>query len=608
MLSRTPPRKDCRTTVVIPSPTRAESNDQADESNKRIPSVEEFLARFDEQAASCLENAYLTDHEMIRSVDDESVFTTLCEDVFSLVNIQVDLLHEYLLVKKLSTTEDGQSVILVALLCIVRHLHRLQMQHRDRFLLDLESSCAAANDFMRMIECFDELLESVHRRYPRLKLLLMNHSSKSEEDAAKLEQLEVESSDLVALYGNDAVYSVQRSQIFVMKTIQQSSIPQDLFSVEWEVDFVYNEVALAIVKTVEDFLYDYHDHLSNSFLYGKIVGALVRSIVSFYVQCLLRKADHIRRRKRRGKRFGPVESPFVSPGRAVLRMMYDIEVFRSYFHNLVNQLPELARLVDEELSVLVIIHECLILAIDNANVSAVEELTVVLHKRTGATVHVTRYIMKDLWLLVARHREQGRILHDTLQLLEGELQLVSDNLDQRQHEQSGPRSRDHLPGLRLKEVLEQFYEGRLVQDSIRPCGPCLDLVQTAQSLHGAKSSVGKCSPSQPRDSPTGIASIFNLDFLNIPKDEEVKETSSDGRLVFPNFNFTDVPLTKTSNLQSIDQSARPSKEEHEHMLITLREKLCANLKLHNIRFIARYAAIGFDQRLTEINGWGETFR
>jgi hypothetical protein len=85
---------------------------------------------------------------------------------------------------------------------------------------------------------------------------------------------------------------------------------------------------------------------------------------------------------------------------------------------LVNQLPELARLVDEELSVLVIIHECLILAIDNANVSAVEELTVVLHKRTGATVHVTRYIMKDLWLLVARHREQRRILHDTLQLLE----------------------------------------------------------------------------------------------------------------------------------------------------------------------------------------------
>jgi hypothetical protein len=34
----------------------------------------------------------------------------------------------------------------------------------------------------------------------------MNHSSKSEEDAAKLELLELESSDLAALYGNDAVY------------------------------------------------------------------------------------------------------------------------------------------------------------------------------------------------------------------------------------------------------------------------------------------------------------------------------------------------------------------------------------------------------------------
>jgi hypothetical protein len=35
----------------------------------------------------------------------------------------------------------------------------------------------------------------------------------------------------------------------------------------------------------------------------------------------------------------------------VSRMMYDIEVFRSYFQNLVGQLPELARLVDRALGV-----------------------------------------------------------------------------------------------------------------------------------------------------------------------------------------------------------------------------------------------------------------
>jgi hypothetical protein len=58
LLSLTPPRKHWRTTVTR-TPTRTEGNDQADDSTKRIPPVEEFLARFDEQASSCLENAYL---------------------------------------------------------------------------------------------------------------------------------------------------------------------------------------------------------------------------------------------------------------------------------------------------------------------------------------------------------------------------------------------------------------------------------------------------------------------------------------------------------------------------------------------------------------------
>ncbi len=141
-------------------------------------------------------------------------------------------------------------------------------------------------------------------------------------------------------------------------------------------------------------------------------------------------------------------------------MMYDIEVFQSYFQNLVGQLPELARLVDEELSVLVVIHECLLLATDAANGSTVEELIMVLHKRTGANMHVTRYIMKDLWLLAAREVVPGSVLYNTLTKMKGDLQLLSTNLDQRQHEHSGPPPRDQLPGLRLKDFLDQFYEHR----------------------------------------------------------------------------------------------------------------------------------------------------
>lgn len=391
---------------------------------------------------------------------DESLFTTLCEDVFSLVNIQVDLLHEYLQVNKIEKTETGQTLILVSLLSIVRNLHDLQLRHRDRFLQDLEFFCAAANDFMRMIECFDDLMESIHRRYPRLKLL-MNQPVQNEDDAAAMALLESESSDLIALYGNDAVYSVQRSHIIVIDYLQQSSIPLDLFSPAWEDDFHNNEVARAIVTHAENFLRDCHDQLSNAFLYGKVVGALVRSIVCFYVKCLLQKAKRVRLHKRGEAHAGSVESPFVTPSRAVLRMLYDIEVLRKYFLHLIKQLPELSRLVEEELSILVVLHECLTLASDEFDTSTPDDLIVVLHKRTGANVAVTRYLMKDLWLLAAREPDRHRAIYNTLTLLKGELRVLSQNLDQSMQDPTSPRSRDHIPGLILKEVLEQFYDHRI---------------------------------------------------------------------------------------------------------------------------------------------------
>ena len=400
-----------------------------------------------------------TDHELVQSVD-ESLFTTLCEDVFSLVNIQVDLLHEYLQINKIEKTEAGQSLILVSLISIVRNLHELQLQHRDRFLQNLEFSCAAANDFMRMIECFDDLMESIHRRYPRLKLLI-NHPVQNEEDSAYMALLESESSDLIALYGNDAVYSVQRSQMAAIDNIQQSSIPLDLFSVAWEDEFHNNEVARAIVSHAENFLRECHDQLSNAFLYGKIVSALIRAIVCFYVKCLLQKAKRVRLHKRGEADTGSLETPFVTPNRAVLRMLHDIEVFRKYFLHLIKPLPELARLVEDELSILVVFHECLTLASDDRDLSTPEDLIMVLHKRTGANPAVTRYIMKDLWLLAARDPDRQRALYNTLTLLKGDLRVLSINLDENVKDATSSRPRDHLPGLILKEVLEQFYDHRI---------------------------------------------------------------------------------------------------------------------------------------------------
>ena len=67
----------------------------------------------------------------------------------------------------------------------------MQIQHRDKFLRTLESSCAAANDFMNMIECLDEVMEKMI--YPRLG----QKRGRRKEDAAKISMLEKEVSDLV---------------------------------------------------------------------------------------------------------------------------------------------------------------------------------------------------------------------------------------------------------------------------------------------------------------------------------------------------------------------------------------------------------------------------
>lgn len=196
------------------------------------------------------------------------------------------------------------------------------------------------------------------------------------------------------MYGKDVVFAVQRAQIFVMSTIQKSAIPDDLFNRDWEDKYVYYEVSKSIVSTMDDFLSDFHKYLSNDFLYFKIVEALIRATVCFYIRTLVQKADKVRR-KCRSHPFGPAEPPFNSPTRAVLRMMYDIEIFTSFFDNIVKQSPALNKRVQDELSALVVLHECLNLTTTNNNESTLEEFILVLHKRTGGNAYVTKFLMQD---------------------------------------------------------------------------------------------------------------------------------------------------------------------------------------------------------------------
>lgn len=411
---------------------------------------------------------YRSTHDLVRSANTESLSTTLPGDVFSLVNVQVGVVHEYLQLIQNTNTEEGTKLVIGCMLCIICSLRGLQAKYRDYFLDDMESSCAAANDFMRMIECFDEIMDDIRKRYPRLKQM----EARNDEG---VELMEKHSADLIAMYGNDAVFAVERAQIFVIKSIHSSTIRDDLFSLDWEKCFVYNEVALSIVKTMEDFLRDFRDYLSSDFLYCKVVTTLIQAVICFYIRCLVQKADNIRRRKR--KAVG-----FQNPRQAVMRMMYDIEVFETHFSSLVNEIPALSQVVERELSALVIIYECLNVIIDDrSSISALEDLILVLHKRTGANASVTRCLIQDLWLLGSSQRNH-KPLNETIIFMQNELQLLSEKIKEGELLSVPKQKKESLPCLQLRDVLVELYDIRITQERTIQCGPCVRMLRNNPKL------------------------------------------------------------------------------------------------------------------------------
>ena len=131
-----------------------------------------------------------------------------------------------------------------------------------------------------MMEHAEDLIISLEKKHIALQ---RNHN----DDNSRLSKLYREIDDLLYVYSNDAVYAAQRAHLFVLSTIQQSTIAKDLFSKDWETKFTHNEVAITLVKTVEDFLCDFHAFLSNDFHYQKVVATLVQAVVCFYVRCLV---------------------------------------------------------------------------------------------------------------------------------------------------------------------------------------------------------------------------------------------------------------------------------------------------------------------------------
>jgi hypothetical protein len=388
--------------------------------------------------------------------------------VFTLVESQTSLLDEFLESSNLSGTATGDAVVIDAMLSILRIMNCKQMHYRESFLDNLESCVAASNDFLAMSERTEKMMDEMRGRYSHLRWDASNGETMLSAWDVTTGLVEREASNLLDRFGKDAVHASQRAAICVLESIQQSDIPHQLFSRCWEDELTHNEVAKAITRTYDAHLSDVRQFVAAEYMFHKVVASLVRSTVCFYVQCLVLKADRVRMSsKHRGRK--QMESAFLHPQRVITRMTHDVQVFRDFFRGVAQQNSTLKRIVDNEFSVFTVLLECMACASGNGGTDSLEDLIIVIHKRTGANTEITRIFLSDIYVLVGKQSEH-HLVESNIRRMRKDLDIITARMSEKRDafpaaEVTTPQSAH----FRLDQMLQAVYEDRLLQERLSLC-------------------------------------------------------------------------------------------------------------------------------------------
>ena len=192
---------------------------------------DQFMVRIQFQTSEWLANVYKADHQKAQ-ISSGRLITSLPEDVWALASVQLETIEERL---------PKHSTVLVDAATMIFHQMQLQQRRsREMFLVDLETSCAAANDLLRMTELTEQTLTK-----------FQESCALSQESLLTLEAV---TDELIRQYSNDAVFSAQFVHTFIFEVLEEE-LAGKLFEFEWE-DKTYNEMAMTIVRTIDDFLQD----------------------------------------------------------------------------------------------------------------------------------------------------------------------------------------------------------------------------------------------------------------------------------------------------------------------------------------------------------------
>jgi Exocyst complex component Sec6 len=365
----------------------------------------------------CLAFVYRADHSETKTSEGR-IFTSLCEDIFSVAGIQLRTIKERL-------TKKSEALV-QAVGVILKNLYDAQVKERDKFLKDFESCCAASNDFLRMGEKCDALVSEI-RNETKLSPVIM-------------ESLEEQSAALIGLYSADAVHAGQTTHAYIFEPIQEA-IAADLFGSDWLNDLTHNQLAWTLVRTLEDFMEDLEAFL-DGFMVQKVVEALVSASVIFYIRTFLGKASLHKSNK---------ESYFSDNKKALDRMAGDISTIKDYFDNLAKTMNSLKRVIDREFEVLETFQEMIAIA---AGLSASDphDFILVLQKRIR-NIEITRLVVGDVYHLVQPTEE--RSVYELVDSMEEEMMVIAPT-DERAV--ASAQQRSTVPGLRLDQMMAKHCD------------------------------------------------------------------------------------------------------------------------------------------------------
>lgn len=429
---------------------------------------DDFLASFRDRAIEHIRNAYVAECRTLHTSATSGILTfNLSEDLIYVAKVQGAALDDYLsaltqnqmaptdaecMDKDATPRRSGprslshEDLRAEAVFSLLHSFYCQQLHKRDMFLTDLEACCAAANDYHRLMEQTEAWAEEVNEQHPELGLL----------ESSEL-------SSLLILYATDAAYSARMAHLFVYESIHESTIPVDLFSQNWE-EMTENQVALSVVRTLQDYLSDIEVYLCDDHLLQKTIESLVQATVVFNVECLIQRSQQTAKEKSKIIGKIPRENsqvkkyiPFLNPMRAVQRFKDDIFVMRNFFKIWVLEIPALDCVIERELAVLDAICVCFGIAVGTVDLDCTGSVSciAVLQRLTDTDSDVMTKFVKDLWRLADGDGGSSVILPDCI---EKELtRIQTEAIEVKGTRAHTASARTHISALSVHDVLLETY-------------------------------------------------------------------------------------------------------------------------------------------------------